>query len=131
MELTRQGFEIEQDAEAVKAKGCEYCSVVAGEYCRTARGDVAVRCHKDRMERFYGSRPDGPTAYTFVNKTKAKVITIEWVLDIDESVETHEALDSALDQLRTVGAAEVVSRNHATENFDTACAILDRRKDKS
>lgn len=64
------------------------------------------------------------TEYNFVDDAGALVIQIEVVFPIDFD---HDDLNDALNNLRNVGAAEIILRKHVAEDFGVACDILHNR----
>ncbi len=63
--------------------------------------------------------------YTGV-RVRSMVRTIEFVTTID-CHNVDETLERALDDLRTIGAAEVVGTEAISETFEAACTILQNR----
>jgi hypothetical protein len=54
------------------------------------------------------------------------VFTIEAVYDINEP-DIQEYIEHALENLRSVGSADVVNREAVVETFEEACRILEER----
>ena len=67
---------------------------------------------------------DIPPDYTPISGAGCRVITIEYVVPLQQDID----LDSSLEALRGMGAADVVADVIIAEDWDTACQILDQRR---
>jgi len=61
------------------------------------------------------------------NEAGCLVYTIECAVQHDVSLNDADSIQAALDNLSSVGAAEIVQVDHVSESWDDACKILRRR----
>lgn len=66
--------------------------------------------------------------YTRKDSPGCVVYVVEYIVPVNEVGSGVEHLAYAMDDLCSVGAAEVVEHYHIVEDFPTACGIIDTRK---
>lgn len=66
--------------------------------------------------------------YTHKDAPGCVVYVVEYIVPANEVGAGNEHLACAMDDLCSVGTAEVVEYYHIVEDFPTACSIIDTRK---